>query len=1008
MEMILVIGIELFFIAFVILILYQLKSKLSLAPLYIFIGSNQLSQHILSTTLQIDFYGQYSVASGSIIIFCSSLFAILLIYIKEGIPQTRTLILGMVLSNITLTILGGITTLQLETSGIFAQTIAATKGLFQINYRIFLVGTTALILDSFLIVIVYEFLATKTSVLKQFSGILVAMLAVLYFDSVIFSIGSFYESPRLWNILISQLIGKTIAGAFFALILFLFLKYSNFKRETSSNGFNNQNYDIFSILTYREKFKGLEVESTIFEKHLTAQLISTLENMSDGFISFDKNWRFTYISKVANTFLPLPLKNYLGQEVWTEFPETIGTPIEINFKKAVELGLQIEFEEFYKPFKLWFSFKAIPNKNGLSVFFQDITEAKKNRTEISLVQQRNEALLNAIPDLMFVFNKDGIYTDFRNPHDRYTIVPPESYIGASVKDIVSPELADETLMHIEKTLETGETTVQNYQLPYPDEICFFEARYVKNNETEVLALVRDITSEKKTEIALKESEAKYRSLIEQASDGILVHDFEGNILDFNIAATKYTGYTREEFGKLTIFDLLFLEDLKALPIPFERLRNGETTGVPRRIKRKDGSVLVMELSSRMNDEGNVIAIARDITERLKAEEEIIQSESRFRTLTENAPVGIFQTNIDGNCVYINEYWLEISGFTMAESLGRGWADALHPEDRERVTSEWNNSVENGIEFKSEYRLLSKEGKTTLVQGRAIGLKDSTGLKYGYIGTLSDITEQRRADAELKLHREHLEELVKRRTKELEIEKVKAQSADRLKSAFLATMSHELRTPLNSIIGFTGLLLNEFAGPLSDEQKKQLGMVKASGRHLLNLINDILDLSKIEAGELIFSHKSFDFCDSIEKVVSLITPLADAKGLILTSQIPSSKIILVSDERRVEQILINLLNNAVKFTDKGSVKIDCQISEKMIITKVIDTGIGIKKDDIRKLFVPFSQIDSGLARTHEGTGLGLSISQKLVKMLGGTISVESEIGKGSTFIVSFPLNIIPNI
>ncbi len=1005
MEMILVIGVELFFIAFVILILYQLKSKLSLAPLYIFIGSNQYFQTILATSFYVRIFGDYAVSTGSIILFCSSLFAILLIYIKEGIPQTRTLIWGIAFSNITLMILAAITSWQIAEMKDVMQPIGMLRELFQINYRTILVGTSILILDSFLIVIVYEFFVTKTKILRLFGGILVALLTVLYFDSIVFSFGSFYGDPQFQNILIGQLIGKTFVGFFFALILFLFLKYtSNAVIDKNAAG---HSYDIFSILTYREKFASLDIESTVFEKQLTAQLVNTLDTMSDGFISFDKDWRFTYISNVADSFLPLSRENYLGKSIWTEFPQTVGTGIEINLKKAVEIGLQIEFEEFYEPFGQWFSFKAIPNKNGLSIFFQDITEAKKALTEMNLVQQRNEALLNAIPDLMFVINKDGIYTDFRNPHDRYTIAPPESYVGASVKDIVSMELADETLIHVEKTLKTGETSVQNYQLPYPDEICFFESRYIKNSETEVLALVRDITSEKKTEIALKESEAKYRALIEQASDGILVHDFEGNILDFNIAATKYTGYTREEFGKLTIFDLLIVEDLKDFPIPFERLKNGETTGVPRRVKRKDGSIIIMELSSRMNDEGNVIAIARDITERLKSEDEIIQSENRFRTLTENAPVGIFQTDLDGNRVYVNEYWLEISGFTMAEALGSGWVAALHPKDKERVVNEWNNAIENGAEFNSEYRLLSKVGKTTLVQARAVRIGDSRGPKSGYIGTLIDITEQRSADAELKLYREHLEELVKIRTRELEIEKVKAQSADRLKSAFLATMSHELRTPLNSIIGFTGLLLNEFAGPLSDEQKKQLGMVKASGRHLLHLINDILDLSKIEAGELVFSNKSFDFCNSIEKVVSLIKPLAEAKGLILTFQIPSSKVLLLSDERRVEQILINLLNNAVKFTDKGSVKIDCQMRGKMLITKVIDTGIGIRKEDIKKLFVPFSQIDSGLARTHDGTGLGLSISQKLVKMLGGIIGVESKIGKGSTFIVSLPLNITPN-
>lgn len=262
--------------------------------------------------------------------------------------------------------------------------------------------------------------------------------------------------------------------------------------------------------------------------------------------------------------------------------------------------------------------------------------------------------------------------------------------------------------------------------------------------------------------------------------------------------------------------------------------------------------------------------------------------------------------------------------------------------------------------------------------------------------------RKQALAELEAYRDHLEEIVANRTRELAIAKESAESADRLKSAFLATMSHELRTPLNSIIGFSGILLQELAGPLNDEQRKQLGMVETSAEHLLALINDVLDLSKIEAGQLKIANESVDLTKSLEKVVSTMTPIAAQKHLALNLRIEPGVRKVKGDPRRMDQVFLNLTSNALKFTEKGQIRIECFPAGDNAIVKVIDSGIGIQKADMDKLFRPFSQLDTGLTRQHEGTGLGLSIVKKLVDMMGGTISVESIPGEGSTFTVTFPM------
>jgi signal transduction histidine kinase len=324
--------------------------------------------------------------------------------------------------------------------------------------------------------------------------------------------------------------------------------------------------------------------------------------------------------------------------------------------------------------------------------------------------------------------------------------------------------------------------------------------------------------------------------------------------------------------------------------------------------------------------------------------------------------------------------------------------ALHEQIRQTV-----NALQQGE--RSVLELAVAKMETSRKQAR---LAIAAGIILGLLMTTACFFIIRRDI----LHRSVTGEALRKINQDLQTASARAQQADRIKSAFLATMSHELRTPLNSIIGFSGILFQELAGPLNTEQKKQLGMVRESSRHLLALVNDVLDISKVEAGQLKVLQAPFQMSESLTRSVGLVAPLAEKKGLTLMTRITGDLGEIVSDKRRLEQILINLLSNAVKFTEKGQITLTAEsvddytqdkdgTRQQIMRVQIEDTGVGISPEDIPTLFQPFRQIEDRVDRPNEGTGLGLAISQRLLTLMGGQISVESKVGHGSIFTVILP-------
>ncbi|MDB6153514.1 MAG: multi-sensor signal transduction histidine kinase, partial [Chthoniobacteraceae bacterium] len=473
-----------------------------------------------------------------------------------------------------------------------------------------------------------------------------------------------------------------------------------------------------------------------------------------------------------------------------------------------------------------------------------------------------------------------------------------------------------------------------------------------------------------------------------------------------------SGYSREEIARMHPLD--FFAGTDQLTVQ-ERIAKVFTLGgsaIEAPFLSKDGRATPYFFTGRhvvFQGKACLVGVGIDISEQKRAESALREAELRFHTLFDQTPVGVVVIDqATALIVECNKQAARQLGYTVQEFSGLDISniEAVQEETRRRIET---LQVEGGIEFETRHRTKAGEIRDVLVSGRMLELAGRKVIHCVFL----DMTQRKRAETALHELNTNLENEVTKRTAELQSALVRAEAADRIKSAFLATMSHELRTPLNSIIGFTGILLMGRPGPLNAEQTKQLGMVRNSARHLLALINDVLDISKIEAGQFTVCAEPFDPRVSLEHAVATVQPLADKKSLTLTHALAPELGEMVSDRRRVEQILLNLLNNAIKFTDRGSVTLTAERIANFQSSRdaapcpavricVADTGIGIDSENLATLFQPFRQVDTGLARHAEGTGLGLAISRRLAALLGGEISVASEWSKGSVFTVTLPL------
>jgi two-component system sensor histidine kinase/response regulator len=756
---------------------------------------------------------------------------------------------------------------------------------------------------------------------------------------------------------------------------------------------------MFSIYALSIIFERRQAEGALRESELKHRTL--VENSLQGLVVI-QDYRIVFANSAAAEITgysviqlvslePQQVRSIVHSEdqkqAWKRFQDRMdGKPV--RSRNEYRIIRKDGSERWIELFSSSIEYKGKP---ALQVAFVDITERKHAEKALKNAKQEKEVILDSLVEHVIHHDKEMNILWPNLAACESAGLTREELIGRHCYEIW-PQRSDPCPdCPVLKALETDQP--QEVQKSTPDGKMWFIRGYpvrdTLGNAVGGVEVTLEVTEQERAQEELRESEEKYSKLFRYSNDAIFLHDSEGNILDVNQKVLDLFGYTKKEILSLNITDLHPQQVQDKSKWAFDKISKDEFVAFEIDFQKKNGEVFPAEVSSSLFGIGGkkvIQGIVRDITERKQAEQALRESEQKFRSLAERSPNMIF-INKKGKLVYANERCEEIMGYTKQEfySPDFNFLDLISPESKDLVEENFNKHMMGEEVHPYEYTIITKQGKKieAILNSKLITYDGEDAI----LGIVTDITERKRAEEIL------------RKTKE------KAEEANRLKSQFLANMSHEIRTPMNAVIGMTDITLDT---NLTDEQRDYLNTVKLSARALLELLNDILDLSKIEADKIEIENIDFDLRITVEGVVDTLAPKASAKGLELACmihhQVPS---LLRGDPGRIRQILVNLLGNAIKFTEKGEVIVGVDLQEETknqatLLFSVTDTGMGIPKENLKYIFESFTQADGSTTRKYGGTGLGLSICKRLIELMKGQIGVDSEPGKGSRFWFSVTL------
>ena len=788
------------------------------------------------------------------------------------------------------------------------------------------------------------------------------------------------------------------------------------------------------------------------------------ETMAQGVVYQTADRKIASANPAAERILGLALDQMQGQpsvnqrwkvihEDGSDFPrETYPSAVALKSGREV-LNVVIGILNPENNSLRWINVNAIPQfKPGenkpyqVYTTFEDITERKRAEEALRESEERFRIATETTNDVVYEWDLQHTVQWFGNIDELLGYGPgkfPRTMDAWT--DSIHLEDRERVMAAVQAKLDGRAPYAIEYRVRRQDGVNrWWSARgdIVKTpdgNPIKWIGTITDITERKRAEEELRDSEEKLRIIFESIGDGIIVTNLEGIIIQTNEAAAKLGGWSdKSKLIGMSGFDFVAEKEQSKLVTDMIRaLKQQHSINVEYSVKAKNGREYQSEVSITLlrdasGSPNGIVSVIRDITERKRVEEALRESEKKYRLLAENASDVITVMDMNMRPIYMSPSITRLLGYSVEEAMARGIENGLTPKSLKVATKGLAKTIAAELKKKKlkpvtvDFELTRKDGSTVWVAASVALIRGSDGQPTEILSILHDISERKKAEEDLVKYKDHLEELVEERTTELDKAKLIAEEASKAKSEFLANMSHEIRTPLSSIIGFSELLVDEVNGLLNNDQKKYLGYVTSSGQHLLSLINDILDLSKVEAGKMELQPTSFSISDLLKNSSSFIAEEAMKHNIRLLSEIPADVDVIEADERKVKQIIYNLLSNAVKFTpDGGSITTKADIvspdsaalpikirkglpDTEYVLVSVKDTGIGIAKKDQSKLFTEFHQIENPYTKKYEGTGLGLALSRKLVTLHGGRIWFESKgKGKGCTFYFILPLIILPN-
>jgi PAS domain S-box-containing protein len=520
----------------------------------------------------------------------------------------------------------------------------------------------------------------------------------------------------------------------------------------------------------------------------------------------------------------------------------------------------------------------------------------------------------------------------------------------------------------------------------------------------VINALVDITERRRYEDALHREEARFRELADSMPQIVWSADATGYIDYWNRRWYDFTGFPEGEGGDDSWLPAAHPDDVQpALNSWYKSVSSGEPLQIEcrmRDIKAGEYHWFLNRAVPVRDPHGTInrwYGSLTDLHDYKGAIEALRKSEERFRSLVEATAQVVWSTDAEGKLKDASQ-WNRVTGQTNDQSRGYGWLKAVHPEDREMTLQRWEDARQNVALFSAEYRIRIVDGNYRWFSARGVPVKDPDGSIREWVGLCVDIEERRRAEEQM----QHAAEA-------MAIARDAAVQANRAKSSFLANISHELRTPLNAILGYAEILQEDLRQLEQPQMLSDVDHIYTAGTHLLNVVNDLLDISKIEAGRMTLQLSEVNLEQLLQDSCSTVRTMADRNGNRLEVYASCAGTIK-TDTDKLRQILVNLLGNACKFTHNGEINVRCDremsADTEMVTFAVQDTGIGIAEEDLPRLFHDFSQLDSSFTRRYGGTGLGLAISQRFARLLGGTITVTSSVGDGSTFTLRIRADATP--